>query len=124
MFRKNDLENVPIMFDAPESWKERQIVHSALREDGTGSRVDVMFVDSKDIDRTILDPRVVTIGKIIESGQVIDPKNWFSMFNITDPADLEAKRQQLGENMYSYLLDHKDEIVPAQSATVVEPNKD
>lgn len=109
------------MFSAPEDLEQLEPTYQPMNDDGTGhSRVLFVPVKLSEISRKVMNPNVVTLTRLIESGDYVDPTKMMRVFKISDPADLEVKREQLGENMFKYLLEHKDEIKPAQAATVLE----
>lgn len=59
-----------------------------------------------------MNPNLITLQGMIEAGTLIEPKQVESLLNITDASDIEDLRGQMSENMYQYMMDHKDEIIP------------
>lgn len=59
-----------------------------------------------------MNPNLITLQGMIEAGTLIEPKQVGSLLNITDASDIEDLRGQMSENMYQYMMDHKEEILP------------
>ena len=96
------------MFGAPEDRYEKV---SHVQPDSVGRMLFSVCDERLSVrSRNCLDPRNIRLKYIIESGAVIDPGQVSSILNPSDPAELDSLRGKLGENLYSYLLDHKDEI--------------
>lgn len=99
----------PVMYQAPRTWSEPQRV---TVETGSSSEyVSIVKVKSPDILAKQLDPKVVTLKALIESGITIDPGQCASMLNITDVAEIEKYNQKDMQEVYTYLKEHGKEIV-------------
>lgn len=64
----------------------------------------------KDRSKQILSPKQIDMAAILESGQVIDPKDFMRQFNIRDAADFEKFRAERSKYLFDYVKEHKDEI--------------
>lgn len=60
-----------------------------------------------DIQKQILDPNLFTIGNILESGQIIEPRDVFNLLNITDVADIERFNDGQNVKIYSFLKENE-----------------
>lgn len=106
-FRK--LDRKCLMFSSPDDFRERTL---EFLPSSRGNRSVVLNTESLlSRSRKILDPRVIDLAAVIESGNVIDPTHVMRPLGVTDVADLDVSRERLGENMYNYILEHKDELV-------------
>lgn len=124
MWRKSDIQKRwQALYPTPDEWKEHSLaVSPSVNNRGvTRSRVSLVHRKSSDQDKLVLNPDLVNITSLIESGVTIDPKSVRSMLNITDRADIEALNTTRSENVYKYLIEHEDEIFTA--AGKVNPKK-
>lgn len=110
MFQK--IEKPCLMYPMPEDIVEQVYVE---QPDSEGCpRIEVKLEHLSDRTKKQLKPAFVTLQLIIESGNVIDPGSVGQLLNISDVSDIEVMNGQMSENMYKYLLDHKEEIINSQ----------
>ena len=107
-WKKNRVLEEPLQFSAPSQWEERERVVSPA-ENGS-SRVVYGPVNSDEINKRQLDPRVVDLQNLIESGITIDPGSVSTMLNLSDPAEIEEYNSSYVKDAYKFLKEHKNEI--------------
>lgn len=106
----NKIEKPCLMFSMPDEIIE---IVDVQQPDENGT-VRLLRKPERLSDRSKIqmNPNIITLQSMIESGTLIEPKQIGSLLNITDFSDIECLNGQLSENMYQYLLDHKDELIP------------
>lgn len=95
-----------------------------MRPNANGVKVvDFVWKDIAEIAPQVLNPDIVNLASVIETGVPIDPKNFIKVFNITDPADLEKFREGRSQSLFKYVQEHESEIKAAlvPEDMIVEP---
>lgn len=112
MWRKKDLnkKNWCKLYPPIEKWTEPVLTTTdELTQNGKISKkVFLQDQSCEEFSKQVLDPRVIDLQAIIDSGMVIDPKTVARPLVVTDLADIEARQHSLGKKMYSYLLENQD----------------
>lgn len=101
----------PVIHHAPVwRWTERvREVHPS--EDGS-SRISYRDKSCVEICKEQLDPRYVTIERLIAEGVRIDAGYVRSLFNWTDKADIEELNNDSTQAIYQYCMENKDTLFP------------
>lgn len=102
MSKRMNLGHRPRFVSAPDSWKER--VKSYSPSDSGHQKVSILFEESSDRCEKQLDPRCITVQYLIESGVQITPSDVMSMFNFTDPADINQLADNLSSEAFEYIV--------------------
>lgn len=106
--RKNVLPKCPVWL-----WSEK--TREKHPEDGGSSRVSFVDKSCVDICKEQLDPRYVTIERLIADGVQIDVGYTRSLFNFTDPAEIEELNNDVTRSIYNYCLENKDKLFPKKT---------
>lgn len=106
VFRKN--EPKPKMFHPSD---DIRIVERQTSADVGKIRVAFPLVYVEEINKQVLDPALWNITSVIESGQIIEPKQVFNLLNISDPADIESYNDIQNQTVYKFLKENED-ILP------------
>lgn len=117
-FRKLDLiEKHVCQCAACSSWSQPKFVTQPdVTDDGRKIlNLSLQSIRSDELSKKTLNPDLINMAYIIETGNVIDPKQVSKLLNITDPADIERLKGNLSSNMYEYLLEHQDELIKDSS---------
>lgn len=99
-------------------WTER--VREVHPEEDGSSRISYRNKSCKEICKEQLDPRYVTIERLIAEGVTIDAGYVRSLFNFTDPAEIEELNNDATRSMYNYCMEHKAELFPVVEESKVE----
>lgn len=92
-----------------QDWTEK--VRSVDVDESSGSqRVTYIDKSTKDINREQLDPKIVTLQSLLESGVVISPASISNMLDITDKADIERYNSAYVSDAYKFLKENEDKI--------------
>lgn len=111
MIRKKPFR-VQLAPPAPIYWVEEQRAIDSS-EHGS-SRVSIVDVSSKDIAKKQLNPSEIKLHQMIEAGVTIEPGQVRTILNVLDPADVERFNNEAGLNVYNYVMDNKDKILPSE----------
>lgn len=108
MFRKRDLsiehENfAPSMFVFQDPYLS---VESELQGTRIVKNGAVLYKPCEEIAKETLDPSLVTLENLLESGVTIDPATTMHLLDVSDPSELEARASQMSENLYQHLVDN------------------
>lgn len=108
MFRKRDLSVEhecfsPTMFEFSDPYLsvEKELQGTRIVQNGA-----ILMKSCDEIAKETLDPNLVTLENLIESGVTIDPSVIQHLLDNTDPSELEARASQMSENLYKHLVDN------------------
>ena len=88
-----------------------QPIHKIVPEKNGIKRAVPSFENNEDIHKKVLDPKIVTMRSVLETGTVIEPKGFANALGLTDPASLEIVRQQLTEKGAAWLDRNHDALI-------------
>ncbi|MBQ6629348.1 MAG: hypothetical protein IJH65_11115 [Methanobrevibacter sp.] len=79
-------------------------------KDNGNTVVAFIKVDSEELCESVLDPRVVNITTLLQSGCKIEPGDFFNSLSITDKSDLDKLQESQNFILADYLEKHQDYI--------------
>lgn len=109
MIRK--IERGLISFLPPDTWTER--VRKVVGSSNGVSIVSVEPVDSSELSSKQLDPRTITLTRLIETNTLIDPGDISRFIGVRDPNVLDGISARMSDKASEYIQEHKQEILDA-----------
>lgn len=100
-----------LKFRQESSAQWAQPIHKIVPVKNGIKRAVPSFENNEDIHKKVLDPKIVTMRSILETGTVIEPKGFANALGLTDPASVENVRQQLTEKGAAWLDRNHDELI-------------
>lgn len=79
-------------------------------KDNGNTVVAFIKVDTEELCETVLDPRVVNITTLLQSGCKIEPGDFFNALSITDKSDLDKLQETQNSILAEYLEKHQDYV--------------
>ena len=104
------------------SWTEE--VKSTSPGRNGSLRVGLILQNCSDVSKKVLSPDKITMAEFIRTGVPIDPKDFLTAFNVTDPIDLQQLQEQKAGKLYDYVKAHERELLDELGKVQkdVEPN--